>query len=498
MAFSSMVLEGSVPGPTLPDDAGSESLYFCLREFWETLDGPRLRTQAAVCVRELWEAGDLTSWADAHLIIEHHAPHAEIDEGLEGVPWEIVPDSDGGDSSGQDDDDHEGGDSDGSGGDGGGGGGAVGPASDVDADGAFPEGEADPEAPAAPAGGEMVEHDAAEAPASEEQDEDEAVRSALKVLAVAAQSRRDDRLLRIVRDAQRRDQIKRRAECGVVPEALRKAARRDREEAELARRERQELQRLADLKDLEAQRALEESKERAHAERRKSLEAARTFHQEVAARRDRTARQRADARWLQTRFPLDLAQRLLRWREGLSRTAVKHLTQVVSGLSESSRIRRNTEMPLLWEPNLAWTKIIANELAGGGRRISIRSTTDFEWLVFGGPRCSSLHDCSYMMFKLIERIVPKGRQLFRIRYTAQVLLAECEGVLEKMFVYAIILLSKWLGVDIFPEGVHEWPPAFPDLPPEAAAAPTAIAPAVATSGSSSSSGAPPLAVAGRP
>lgn len=484
-----------MPGPTLPDDAGSDALYFCLREFWEALDGPRIRAEAAEYVEGLWEAGDLQSWTDAHLIIEHHGPQGDFDEGVEGVPWEIVPDSEGGDSSGTDDDgeDDGGADSDGPGGDESGGGGAAGEASDADAHSGGAEAEDEPEAPATPGGGEIAEEDAPDAPASEEEDEDEAVRAALNVLAVAAQSRRDDRLLRIVRDAQRRDQMKRRAESGVVSEALRKAARRDREEAEAARRERRELQRLADLKDLEAKRALEESKERAHAERRKSLEAARAFHQEVAARRDSTARRRSDARWLQTRFPLDLAHRLLRWREGLSATDVKHLTRVVSGLSSSSCVRRNTEMPMLWEPNLAWTNIIANEPAAGGRRISVRSTTDFEWLLFGGPRCSSANDCSYMMFKLIDRIVPKGRDLFRIRYTPQVLLAECDGVLEKMFVYAIILLSKWVGVDAFPQGVHEWPPLFPDAPPEAAAAAAVPAPAVAASGSSSSSSGAPFA-----
>ena len=378
--------------------------------------------------------------------------------------------------------------------------GAAGADSGGEADGAEDEAEHEPEAPLATDGREVKEEDAPRDPASSRADEEEIVRSALAVIASVAQHRRDDRLLRIVRDAQRREQVKRRAEEGEVSAALRKAARTAREDLEQARRERQELKRRAELEDLEAKRALEESKERAAAERRRSLETARALHQEVTASRDSNARRRADARWLQTRFPLDLANRLLRWRAKLSAPAVKHLSEVVSGLSASAVVMRSAEMPLLWESNLAWTNIIATEAAVGGRRISVRSTTDFEWLVFGGAsRASSAHDSSYMMFKLIERMVPKARELFRIRYTPQVLLTECEGVLEKMFVYAVILLSKWLGVDAFPEGVHEWPPACPTLPPKAAVPPSAVPVAVVSaSASSSSCGAKAAMVVGAP
>ena len=36
-----------------------------------------------------------------------------------------------------------------------------------------------------------------------------------------------------------------------------------------------------------------------------------------------------------------------------------------------------------------------------------------------------------------------------------------DNVMEKAFVYAILLLSLCVGDDLFPWGVHEWPPPSP-------------------------------------
>ena len=297
----------------------------------------------------------------------------------------------------------------------------------------------------------------------------------MELLAAAAEQDRDDRFLRAIRARQQQDKLKRKAETGAPAETLRKAARAEREETERARAERKELERRAALDDIAAKRTLEEVRARTAVERRRTLEAARTYAQEVSARRDEVARRKSDSRWLQTKYPVDLANSLLKWRSKLSAAQVAALREKVSNLQASSRCNRSTTIPQLWEPHAPWTTVISHELGMGKTRIAVRCTPDFEWLLFGGHwRASSHNDCTYMLMKLVDRIVPQASGLFRVRYTARIILGTCDGVLEQCFVYCMILLSKWLGVDAFPAGVHEWPPTPPAaLPPLGASEPIA-------------------------
>ena len=54
--------------------------------------------------------------------------------------------------------------------------------------------------------------------------------------------------------------------------------------------------------------------------------------------------------------------------------------------------------------------------------------------------------------------MPGSTALFCRRYTAPGLVVVCGGNVAKAFVVAVVLLSKWLGPDVFPIGVHVWPP----------------------------------------
>ena len=253
--------------------------------------------------------------------------------------------------------------------------------------------------------------------------------------------------------------------CAETPEAeqLRKAAR-DQSAKTLADREhRRELERKAAREDLEAQTALADAKRLATEARRQALEAASALRRQHMERQTALARASREARWLQTEFPLALANRLLLWRRGLGRGPDKVLERTVRALLATQRCERNAVVPRLWEDDKALTSERFHLTMPGGKRSSVRCTPDFEWLLFGHmwARESRTPDAGHAFLKLMDRVLPQGSSLFRRRYTPQVLFAACDGIVPKVFVHAIMLVSKWLGEDKFPQGGFAWPPPVP-------------------------------------
>ena len=87
-----------------------------------------------------------------------------------------------------------------------------------------------------------------------------------------------------------------------------------------------------------------------------------------------------------------------------------------------------------------------------------RCSKDFKWLLFRDAwAAESVDDAAVMMLRLLERAMPECRNMFTRRYTVPVMMSATGHTLEKTFVYAVILMSKWLGADRFPDGVHVWP-----------------------------------------
>ena len=129
----------------------------------------------------------------------------------------------------------------------------------------------------------------------------------------------------------------------------------------------------------------------------------------------------------------------------------------------TQRCQRNADVPPLWEDDKALTATSCYVLGQGGRRQPVRCTQEFEWVLFGQAwaREGRSPDAGHALHNLLDRVVPRGATLFQRRYTPPVLLATCDGIAPKAFVHAIILLSKWLGEDRFPEGVFAWPPPVP-------------------------------------
>ena len=216
------------------------------------------------------------------------------------------------------------------------------------------------------------------------------------------------------------------------------------------------------------------------------------MRQEVADRRAEQTNRLSEARWLQVDYPTWLVGQLLDWRANLTDEQERSLRHAVSALARSSRPKLHVDVPRLWVSVASFTHVIRSELGPGGSRLSVRCSKEFEWILFRNAwASSSRNDVAYMLVKLMDRIVPQSSELFRTRYSGPVILAWADGVVEKAFVYAVILLSKWLGAARFPCGVHHWPPSqssAADLPrPEASSA-------AASSSSAASSSAAPLVV----
>lgn len=282
---------------------------------------------------------------------------------------------------------------------------------------------------------------------------------ALSVVAEVARQTRDDVLLRMITQRQRKSATKRLVSSTPASVELRRVARSDRE-AELKRRaDRRELERLVAHDDAAAKLALEEAKTVAAHARRETLEASRLFRQGEDDRRTAGARARGDARWLQTEYPLQLANTLLRWRVNLTPADEMALAAHVRAVTRTQRCLRTTEVPFLWDDDVSLTHTIGQLAGVNGERRAARCSKDFEWLLFRDAwAAESGDDAAVMMLRLLERVMPECRNMFTRRYTVPVMMSATGHTLEKTFVYAVILMSKWLGADRFPHGVHAWPP----------------------------------------
>ena len=291
---------------------------------------------------------------------------------------------------------------------------------------------------------------------------------ALSVVEEVARQTRDDPLLRMISSRKKQCAQKREISSTGIAQALREKAAQDRREAEADREERRQQERAAALQDADAKRSLEEAKANAARERREEIEAARSLHLEKEASRARQARALEDARWLQADFPIALAEKLLKWRGGQSREEVKALETRVLYLVERGRTSRTVTLPHFWTEDARFTNTIGN-VAGPDRSLhQARCSKGFEWILYknmwaqGNP-----NDATWMLGRLLGRIVPDAAKLFRSRYTPQILMHDNQYVVEKAFVCGVYLLSTWLRKDWFPEGLFAWPPQR-KVPQEAA------------------------------
>ncbi len=69
------------------------------------------------------------------------------------------------------------------------------------------------------------------------------------------------------------------------------------------------------------------------------------------------------------------------------------------------------------------------------------------------------------LLRLLGTCVPRARLVFTGTYSPARLFQLNDFVFEKAFIFAIILLTKWLGPKRFPRGIYgDWPPAGQSSP----------------------------------
>ena len=180
-------------------------------------------------------------------------------------------------------------------------------------------------------------------------------------------------------------------------------------------------------------------------------------------RQEALARNRRQRRWLQTKYPVELARKLLAWRADLTPQAERELAMFTQSLLRTQRCERHTEVPMLWEAEKALTTQRGHILMQSNKHVPVRCTSDFEWILFGRAWASEKRapDAGLQLSKLLDSICPRASAMCQRRWNPRVVFEACDFVAPKAFVHTIILLSKWLGQDRFPEGVHYWPPTFP-------------------------------------
>ena len=286
------------------------------------------------------------------------------------------------------------------------------------------------------------------------------------------------RLLRVV--AQRRVQAvkKRAATTSNTALELRRQAEDDRAREQARRDERKELERRAALADLEAQRALEAARADAAAERRRELEASRLARSEEAARKEKAAREMQDKQWLQARYPLELAERLIAWRAALTPDQSASIKFRIRSVLRFGRTQQTVNAPYFWTEDTRLTCTMGSVLGVDKARHSVRSSKDFEWTLFNSGYAPSCHnDAIHMLHRLWDRVCPDGHCLVQGRYHAAILLHEQQYVVEKAFLHGIFLMYSFLGEGWMP-GAFVWPPVPPAPAPHVPVVPAPLVPAV--------------------
>ena len=232
-----------------------------------------------------------------------------------------------------------------------------------------------------------------------------------------------------------------------------------------ARAKRRQLEQQAKREDLEAQTALEETRRQASVARHEAIMASNAQREEELRRQDAAVRRRQEAQWLQVTYPVALARSLMAWRRNLTAASAKELEAAVVALADTGRGDRFTPVPALFEADNRFSSVCCYTClpGNGSKQTPVRCSRDFEWILFGQGLAieSPNRDAAVVLVKFIDSICPRASLLFRRRYTMNHLLETSECLASKAFVHAIILLSKWLGKDLFPKGIYGWPPQPP-------------------------------------
>ena len=127
-------------------------------------------------------------------------------------------------------------------------------------------------------------------------------------------------------------------------------------------------------------------------------------------------------------------------------------------------------------------------------RFRVYASLEFSWRLFGKKgEFGTFDDIPFLMERLIEKTLPGYSTLFGKRYPVKDLINSCSRYLDWAYLEANWRYSRLVGVDLFPPGLHKWPPPvgwMDTITRRAAEGPHVSVSTIATSPPSSGSKAP--------
>ena len=209
------------------------------------------------------------------------------------------------------------------------------------------------------------------------------------------------------------------------------------------------------------------------AEKQKQIAEARLDHLilQIEVRRGQQKAQRAallhkeQQRWLQTQYPVILAERCIHTMDNSSMRVKRLWQQEIEDLLCGTTFERPIIVGNLWDTDEHLTRVwatIQGFLPGARKKVRVGIHLQ-ELLEKDAPRTMFGLDPVHSLERLFKRCVPCANRIFTGNYSPLRMLHLNDYVLEKAFVYGILALSKWLGEKRFVYGVYgKWPPTFPE------------------------------------
>ena len=183
---------------------------------------------------------------------------------------------------------------------------------------------------------------------------------------------------------------------------------------------------------------------------------------EKAKHKDRESK--AYQKWLQTEFAVIMAETLIKDFDAMTAGARRNFrTEVARGVTATLFARR-LDLPDLWEPDPTLTLSWGTVKRPHGRPHVVRCGIKFQQIFndYAPFPHGILRDVADAMLRLFGRFMPCAARIFVDPFTPLSLLATNNFVMEKAFVYGLVLLSKWLGSERWPVGLYgAWPPPAP-------------------------------------
>ena len=231
------------------------------------------------------------------------------------------------------------------------------------------------------------------------------------------------------------------------------------EEAESKRRKKErEDDRLAANEKEERKERVAQAQEAAATRRLQALQLAEITRRDISAYN----------RWLQTKYPVELATRLIDKIQSMSVNRKGIIDKWMQTALDRKIFKRFLSIPDLWAPDTSCTEQWAQtkEPFGPGNLHWVRCGPEFLTSVI--QRCApnpigAVHDPPRTLLKVFQACLPHAQKALRQNeaYTPIRILHMNDYVMEKAFVWGIIAFSKWMTVHNFPLGVFDWPPARP-------------------------------------